>query len=117
MHTTPHFGIRYMEDLRGKYSDFIIDSVNLLNVQLAACEMIFFFDSVDFRQQMIGGKHCWDIYGWAVPNDAVNDFEPIWLSGDDGKLEGYDYVCASWEDRNGLPHAVIDGDLPEEAYG
>lgn len=66
---------------------------------------------------MIGGKHCWDMYGWVVPNGAVNDFEPIWLAGDDEKLEDYDYVCASWDDRNGLPHAVIDGNLPEEAYG
>lgn len=57
------------------------------------------------------------MFGWIVPDDAFDDFEPIWLSCDDGKLEGYDYVCASWEDRDGLPHAVIDGDLPEEAYG
>ena len=78
--------------------------------------MKFFFDSVDFRQQIIGGKHCWDMYGWAIANDTVDDFESIWLDGDNNKLEGYDYVCATWEDRDGHPHAVIDGDLPEEAY-
>ena len=27
------------------------------------------------------------------------------------------YVCVSWEDRNGLPYAIIDGNLSEEAYG
>lgn len=116
MDTIRHFGIRYAEDLSSRYSEYIIDSVDLLNTQFAPHEMRFFFDSVDFRQQIIGEKHCWDIYGWAVPNDAVDDFEPIWLAGDDGNLEGYDYVCASWEDRDGLPHAVIDGELPEEAY-
>ena len=76
----------------------------------------FFFDSVDFRQQVIGGKHCWDMYGWVVPNELIEEFEPIWLARKDGELEGYDYVCASWEDRNGFPRAIIDGDLPEEAY-
>ncbi len=96
MHTAPHFGIRYESDLTHRCSEYIVDSVDLLNAQLAPHEMGFYFDSVDFRQQMIGGKHCWDMYGWVVPNDAVNDFEPIWLAGDDEKLEGYDYACASW---------------------
>ena len=116
MHTTQHFGIRYTQDLTGDYSEYVVDSVDLLNLQLASRGMSFFFESCDFRQQVIGGKHCWDMYGWVVPDDAVDDFEPIWLAGGDEKLEGYDYVCASWEDRGGLPHAVIDGELPEEAY-
>lgn len=93
MDATPHFGIRCMEDLRGKYSDFIIDSVDLLNVQLAACEMSFYFDGDDFRQQMIGGKHCGDMFGWVVPNDAVNDFEPIWLAGWRGREAGRLRLC------------------------
>ena len=103
MHTAPHFGIRYESDLTHRYSEYIVDSVDLLNAQLAPHEMGFYFDSVDRRHRMIGGKHCWDMYGWVVPNGAVNDFEPIWLAGDDEKLENYDYVCASWDDRNGLP--------------
>lgn len=49
-------------------------------------------------------------------NGLVAEFEPIWLAGEDEKLWGYDYVCASWEDRDSKPYAVIDGDLPEEAY-
>lgn len=103
MHTAPHFGIRYESDLTHRYSEYIVDSVDLLNAQLAPHEMGFYLDSVDCRHRMIGGKHCWDMYGWVVPNGAVNDFEPIWLAGDDEKLENYDYVCASWDDRNGLP--------------
>ena len=117
MHTALHFGIRYENDLTHWYSEYIVDSVDLLNTRLSRRGMNFFFDTADVHQQVIGGKHCWDMFGWVGPNDAVNDFEPIWLAGEDEKLEGYDYVCASWEDRNGLPHAAIDGGLPEEAYG
>lgn len=117
MHTASHFGIRCESDLTHRCSEYIVDSVDLLNTGLSRRGMKFFFDTADVRQQVIGGKHCWGMFGWIVPDDAVDDFEPIWLSGDDGKLEGYDYVCASWEDRDGFPRAVIDGDLPEEAYG
>ena len=116
MAAAPHFGIRYENDLTDEFSEYIVDSVDLLNSQLAPHNMGFFFDSVDFRQQVIGGKHCWDMYGWVVPNELIEEFEPIWLAGENDMLEGYDYVCASWGDRNGSPHAVIDGDLPEEAY-
>lgn len=111
-----HFGIRYENDLTDRFSEYIVDSFDLLNAQLEHRDLAFFFDTVDVCQQVIGGMHCEDMFGWVVPNDAVKDFEPIWLAGDDGRLEGYDYVCASWEDRDGLPHAVIDGELPEEAY-
>ncbi|MDY4690579.1 MAG: hypothetical protein SPC25_00435 [Atopobiaceae bacterium] len=117
MTIAPHFGIRYTNDLTNEFSDYIVDSVDLLNAQLASHEMSFFFDSCDFRQQIIDGKHCWDMYGWAVPNDLVSEFEPIWLAGEDEELESYNgYVSVSWEDRGGEPYAVVDGDLPEEAY-
>ena len=57
------------------------------------------------------------MFGWAIPNEGVSEFESIWLAGEDEKLEGYNgYVCASWENRDGQPYAVIDGNLPEEAY-
>ena len=111
-----YFGIRYENDLTDKFSEYIVDSVDLLNAQLAHRDLAFFFDAVDVDQRVIGDMHCEDMFGWVVPNDIVKDFEPIWLAGDDAKLEGYDYVCASWEDRGGIPHAVIDGELPEEAY-
>ena len=111
-----HFGIRYENDLTDKFSEYLIDSVDLLNAQLAHRDLAFFFDTVDVDQQVIGGMHCEDMFGWVVPNGIVKDFEPIWLAGNDRELEGYDYVCASWEDRDGFPHAVIDGELPEEAY-
>lgn len=111
-----HFGIRYANDLTDEFSEYIVDSVDLLNAQLAPHGMSFFFDTVDVDQRIIGGKHCEDMFGWVVPNDLVSEFELIWLVGEDEKLESYDYVCASWEDREGKPYAVVDGELPEEAY-
>ena len=113
----PHAGIRYENDLHGEWSVYVIDSVDLINAQLAPQRMGFFFDSCDFRQQIINGKYCWDMYGWVVPNERIAEFEPIWLASEDEKLdEKYDYVCANWEDRDGRPYAAIDGELPEEAY-
>ena len=80
--------------------------------------MSFFFDTVDVCQQVIGGKHCWDMFGWIVPNGLVPDFKQAWMADDDAALEKYNaYVCVSWEDRNGLPHAVIDDNFSEETYG
>lgn len=117
MTITLRFGIRYTDDMTGEYSEYVIDSVDLLNSQLAPHGMSFFFDTIDVRQQIIGGKHCWDMFGWVVPNDLVSDFEPAWLASEDEELENYNcYVCAKWEDRDGFPHAIIDGELPEEAY-
>ena len=72
-----HFGIRYANDLTDKFSEFIVDSVDLLNAQLAPHGMSFFFDTVDVDQRVIGGKHCEDMLGWVVPNDLVSEFEPI----------------------------------------
>lgn len=46
------------------------------------------------------------------------DFKQAWMADDDVALEKYNaYVCVSWDDRNGLPHAVIDDNLSEETYG
>ena len=56
------------------------------------------------------------MFGWVVPDGDVDGFEPIWLAGEHEKLGDYVYACASWEDRGGLPYAVVDSYLPEEAY-
>lgn len=118
MDTTPHFGIRCESDLTHRYSEYIVGSVDTINEQLSINNFGFFFDTVDVCRQVIGGKHCWDMFGWIVPNRLTLDFERSWLADDDAALEEYNaYVCVSWEDHNGIPHAVIDGNLPEEAYG
>ena len=41
-----HFGIRYANDLTDEFSEYIVDSVDLLNLQLAPHDMSFFFDAV-----------------------------------------------------------------------
>lgn len=42
-----HFGIRYANDLTGEFSEYVTDSVDLLNSQLASHCTGFFFDAVD----------------------------------------------------------------------
>lgn len=42
-----HFGIRCANDLTGEYSEYVVDSVDLLNAQLASHGVGFFFDAVD----------------------------------------------------------------------
>ena len=42
-----HFGIRYTNDLTDEFSEYVVDSVDLLNLQLASHDMSFFFDTVD----------------------------------------------------------------------
>lgn len=42
-----HFGIRYANDLTSEYSEYVTDSVDLLNLQLAPHGVGFFFDAVD----------------------------------------------------------------------
>lgn len=42
-----HFGIRCANDLTDEFSEYVVDSVDLLNAQLASHDMSFFFDTVD----------------------------------------------------------------------
>ena len=42
-----HFGIRYANDPIDEFSEYVVDSVDLLNAQLASHDMGFFFDTVD----------------------------------------------------------------------
>lgn len=53
MITTPHFGIRYTRDLTGEHSDYVVDSVDFLNSQLAPHELSFFLDSCDFVSRLL----------------------------------------------------------------
>ena len=45
--TVAHFGIRYANDLTDEFSEYIVDSVDLLNSQLVSHGMGFFFEAVD----------------------------------------------------------------------
>lgn len=109
------FGIRCTEDLERGFSDCIIDSVDLVNAKLQGSGK-HFFDTADVDRAIIRGKHCWDMFGWALPDEDIAEFEPIWLAGQDEKLKDYDYAFVDWEERDGRPYAAIDGGLSEGAY-
>ena len=34
------------------------------------------------KQEIIGGFHCCDMFGWVVSDEAAKRFEPLWLSDD-----------------------------------
>ena len=69
----------------------------------------FFYDSGDIDQHDFGGTKCQDLFGWIVPDDLVDSFRPIWLSGDDGELDSFAYASVSWaEGPDGRPVPVID---------
>ena len=108
MDSTTVFGIRHAADLTGDYSDYVIDSVNLLNKQLAPEGKSFLFDTIDVRQQIIGGFKVWDMYGWVVDKNHLSKVEPFWFADEDDMLDGETYVCATWIERNGQPVATFD---------
>ena len=68
-----NFGIRYANDLTGEYSEYVTDSVDLLNAQLASYGAGSFFDAVDVGlpaarlaggDRQMGAEHVW--YGHAL---------------------------------------------------
>ena len=74
------FGIRHTADTTGRWSDYVVDSVNLLNEHLNPSGKFFYFDEVDVAQQVIGGHKVWDMYGWVIDSSSRGEFEPMWLS-------------------------------------
>lgn len=109
------FGIRYKADLTGEWSDYVVDSVRLLNEQLEPEGRRFYFDQADVAQKSIGGFNVWDMYGWAVLPEEVDEFEPLWLAsadrgpGEGGStpMDGFCDVTVTWEERDGKPFARI----------
>lgn len=97
-----------MDGLKSDLSVFVTDSVDLLNSQLLKENKRFFFDTVDVRQQVIGGKHVWDMFGWVVPERDVAEFEPLWESDKDSQLDGFDFVSVTWGESGGKPVATIE---------
>ena len=73
-------GIRFATDLTDEWSRYVIDSVELANEALAESGERFYFDTVDVNQQVIGGRCCWDMFGWIVPDEDVDRFEPLWFA-------------------------------------
>lgn len=109
------FGIRHEADATGEWSDFVIDSVRLLNEQLAPEGLSFYFDEVNVAQKIIDDHKVWDMYGWAVSGDEAAEFERLWLadadesSAADGTtpMDKFCDVSVSWGERDGRPYARI----------
>lgn len=105
------FGIRHEADTTGEWSQYVIDSVNLLNEHLNPSGKYFYFDEIDVAQQDIGGYKVWDMYGWVVDGEQRADFEPLWLAdvdrhaAPDGScpLDRFCDFTVKWEDRDGAP--------------
>ena len=105
------FGIRHDADARGEWSRYVIDSVNILNEQLASEGKSFYYGEIDVRQQVIDGKYLCDMYGWVVDKADAAAFEPVWLADRDADLEQYPFAFVSWHaDEDGKPRAIIDAD-------
>lgn len=49
--------------VRGRWADYIVDSVNLLNERLNPGGRFFCFVEIDVAQQVIVGHKVWDMYG------------------------------------------------------
>lgn len=48
------FGIRYEADLRNdEWTDYLVDSVNLLNERFNPQDKYFYFDEIDVHQQIM----------------------------------------------------------------
>ncbi len=123
------FGIGHEADAACPWSDFVIDSVRLLNKQLEPEKLRFFFDEVNVTQKIIDGHKVWNMYGWAVSESESSEFEEMWLADADGNagVDGatltdiFSDAPVSWEGRNGNPFAHIvhyDGwDDPGTVFG
>lgn len=109
------FGIRREADKVGEWSDYVGDSVNLLNEHLSPRGKYFYFDEIDVAQQIIGGYKVWDMYGWVIDESERGEFESLWLAeadrhaAPDGStpLDKFRDVTVIWEDSDGVPHARI----------
>lgn len=96
------FGIRREADTTGPWSDYVVDSVSLLNEHLNPRGKYFYFVEVDVAQQVIGGHKVWDMYGWVIDGSERGEFGPLWLA------EADRHAAISWHViLNQAPHGAI----------
>ncbi len=107
------FGIRHTADLEGEWSDWLVDSVGLINAEAAKTGEAFLFDTVDVRQRVLNGHKCWDMFGWVVPLEKLPEVEPLWLANKDDAIDAF-YTFAVFEEGEDEPVVVIDREeLPD----
>lgn len=101
------FGIRHTADLEAEDSDWLVDSVDLINAEAAKTGEAFLFDTVDVAQRILNGRKCWDMYGWIVPLEKLSEVEPLWLADNDEPIEAY-YTFVGFEEGVDVPVVNID---------
>lgn len=101
------FGIRHTADLEAGDSDWLIDSIGLINAEAAKTGEAFLFDTVDVAQRVLNGHKCWDMYGWVVPLEKLPEVEPLWLADDDEPIDDY-YTFVCFSEGTGIPVVEID---------
>lgn len=108
-------GLRNERDIELPDSDYLIGALSLLQEILQPDGQRFFFDTTDGMNDTIDGSKVVDLYGWIVPLEAVDSFEPRWQSWEDADsladLDslGVDYVGITWQEgADGKPEPVID---------
>ncbi len=112
MSTSTVFGIRHTADLEAGDSDWLIDSVGLVNEEAAKTGEAFLFDTVDVAQRILNGHKCWDMFGWIVPIDRLPEVEPLWAAGADEAIDQY-YAFAGFDEGLGTPVVTIDREAEE----
>ena len=117
------FGIRYEADLRNdEWTDYLVDSVNLLNERFNPQDKYFYFDEIDVHQQIIGGYKVWDMFGWLIDEAEIAEFEPLWLLDADYShspdvstpMDKFCDVIITWESRDGKPYALVEHIIDQE---
>ena len=109
MSTSTVFGIRHTADLEAEDSDWLVDSVGLVNAEAAKTGEAFLFDTVDVAQRVLNGHKCWNMYGWVVPLEKLPEVEPLWLADDDEPIGDY-YTFVVFEEGVDAPVVNIDRD-------
>ena len=111
MSVSTTFGIRRTADLEANDSDWLIDSVCLINNEAAKTGEAFLFDTVDVAQRVINGHKCWDMYGWVVPLEKLPDVMPKWLADNDEAIDDY-YTFVGFSEGTDLPVVEINRKEP-----
>lgn len=118
------FGIRNGAQDNLIFSDYVVDSVSLLNKRFNPQGRYFYFDEGDVAQQIIGGHKVFDMYGWVVDEADVAEFEALWLANADRKgspdglspMDRFRHVTVTWEDHGGEPYALVECIIDYETF-
>lgn len=96
------FGIRREANTTGPWSDYVVDSVSLLNEHLNPRGKYFYFAEVDAYASDIGGYMVYVMYGWVIDVSERGEFKSLWFA------EADRHAAISWHViLNQAPHGAI----------